>query len=64
MLDSVQTFPLTYQSPQARVSYRITEKMRWNVGLQFYNYNQQFNPFGFYQNFHANTGFSSILWSF
>lgn len=64
LLDSVQTFPLTYQSPQARVSYRITEKMRWNVGFQFYNYNQQFNPFGFYQNFHANTGFSSILWSF
>jgi hypothetical protein len=64
LLDSVQTFPLTYQSPLARVSIRITEKVRWNVGYQFYNYNQQFNPFGFYQNFHANTGFSSILWSF
>lgn len=64
LLDSVQTFPLTYQSPLVRVSYRITEKIRWNVGYQFYNYNQQFNPFGFYQNFHANTGYSSILWSF
>jgi hypothetical protein len=64
LLDSVQTFPLTYQSPLARLSIRITEKVRWNVGYQFYNYNQQFNPFGFYQNFHANTGFSSILWSF
>jgi hypothetical protein len=64
LLDSVQTFPLTYQSPLARVSIRITEKVRWNVGWQLYNYSQQFNPFGFYQNFHANTGFSSILWSF
>jgi hypothetical protein len=64
LLDSVQTFPLSYQSPLARLSFRITPKIRWNAGWQFYNYNQQFNPFGFYQNFHANTGYSSILWSF
>jgi hypothetical protein len=64
LLDSVQTVPLTYQSPLARLSIRITQKVRWNFGWQYYNYSQQFNPFGFYQNFHANTGFSSILWSF
>ncbi len=64
LLDSVQTFPLTYHAPMARLSVRISEKVRWNAGYQFYNYNQQFNLLGYYQNFHANTGYTSVLWSF
>jgi hypothetical protein len=64
LLASVQTFPLTYQSPLARVSVRINPKMRWNVGYQFYNYNEKFQLFGYYQNFHANTGYSSVTWMF
>jgi hypothetical protein len=64
LLDSVQTFPLTYQSPLGRLSIRITPKVRWNAGFQFYNYNEQFHLFGFNQNFHAPTGFTSVLWSF
>jgi hypothetical protein len=64
LLTSVQTFPVSYQSPMARVSIRISPKMRWNAGWQFYNYNEQFRLFAFYQNFHANTGYTSVLWSF
>ena len=61
---SVQTFPLSFQSPMARVSLRITPKVRWNVGWQYYNYHEQFGLFANYQNYHANTGYTSILWSF
>uniref|UniRef100_Q01RS4 Uncharacterized protein n=1 Tax=Solibacter usitatus (strain Ellin6076) TaxID=234267 RepID=Q01RS4_SOLUE len=64
LLASVQQFPLSYQSPLARVSVVITPKIRWNVGYQFYNYNEKFGVLGFYQNFHANTGFSSVTWMF
>lgn len=64
LLDSVQTFPLTYQSPLARLSIRITPKIRWNAGWQLYNYNEAFHFFGYNQNFHANTGYTSVLWSF
>ncbi|HXK07128.1 MAG TPA: hypothetical protein VMS37_32330 [Verrucomicrobiae bacterium] len=64
MLASVQTFPLTYQSPMGRVSIRISNKMRWNAGYQFYTYNETFQVFGAYQNFHANTGYTSVLWTF
>ncbi len=64
LLSSVQTFPLAYQSPLARVSIRITPKVRWNAGYQFYNYHEEFGVLGIYQNFHANTGFTSVLWSF
>jgi hypothetical protein len=64
LLASVQTFPLTYQSPLARFSFKVSPKVRWNVGWQFYDYNEMFHVFGFNQNFHANTGYSSVLWSF
>lgn len=64
LLDSVQTFPLTYESPLARLSIRITPKIRWNAGWQFYDYSEQFHLFGYYQNFHAHTGYTSVLWAF
>jgi hypothetical protein len=64
LLLPVQTFPLSYQSPMARVSVRITPKIRWNAGWQFYNYHEDFGLFGTYQNYHANTGYTSVLWSF
>jgi hypothetical protein len=64
LLESVQTFPITYHSPMGRVSIRITEKVRWNAGWQFYNYAEQFHLFTYNQNFRAHTGFTSVLWSF
>jgi hypothetical protein len=64
LLDSVQTFPLTYQSPLARLSIRVTPKVRWNAGYQYYGYSETFGLLGYYQNFHAHTGYSSVLWTF
>ncbi len=61
---SVQTFPLSYQSPLARLSVRITPKLRWNAGWQFYNYHEEFGVLGYYQNFHALTGYTSVSWAF
>ena len=64
LLSSVQTFPLTYETPLARVSVKITPKVRWNAGWQFYDYAELFHLFGYNQNFHAHTGYTSVLWSF
>lgn len=64
LLDSVQTFPLTYQSPLARLSIRISPKIRWNAGYQYYDYEETFGLLGYYQNFHAHTGYTSVLWTF
>ncbi|HWZ33989.1 MAG TPA: hypothetical protein VNX18_21775 [Bryobacteraceae bacterium] len=58
---AVQTFPLKFVSPEARLSVRIHRQLRWNVGYQYYGYNEQFTNF---QDFHAHTGYSSLLWSF
>lgn len=64
LLDSVQTFPLTYHAPLARFSFRISPKVRWNAGWQYYDYNELFHLLGYNQNFHAHTGYTSVLWSF
>jgi hypothetical protein len=61
---AVETFPLSYQAPLARVSIRLREKLRWNAGWQYYNYHEQFGLESFYQGYHANTGYTSLTWSF
>jgi hypothetical protein len=58
---AAQTFPLRFLSPQARVSFRITQKIRWNAGYQYYGYREDFLTA---QNYRAHTGYSSVSWSF
>ena len=40
---TAQTFPLAFRSPLARLSVRITERVRWNVGYQYYGYHESFS---------------------
>ena len=61
---AVQTFPLSYQAPMARVSVRIAPKIQWNAGWQFYKYHQDFSLLSYLPNYHANTGYTSVSWSF
>jgi hypothetical protein len=58
---AAQTYPLRFLSPMARLSLRINQKIRWNVGYQYYGYNADF-----FNNldYHAHTGYTSLLWSF
>src|SRR5213075_2913406 len=55
LLAPVQTFPLSFQSPLARLSVRLSPKMRWNAGWQFYNYHEDFQLWIAPQNYHAST---------
>jgi len=64
LLYTVQTFPLWYQSPMARISVRLHEKLRWNFGYQYYGYKEEFGLNSVNENFRANTGYTSLLWSF
>ena len=61
VFQAAQTFPVKYQSPLARLSVRITPKLRWNVGYQYYGYREDFFN---RENFRAHTGYTSLLWSF
>ena len=63
VFDVVQTFPLTFASPSARVSLKINHRMRWNAGYQYYGYRQEFNrnpDLGY----RANTGYTSLSFAF
>jgi len=55
------SFPLTWQSPQARLTLQVRERLQWNFGWQYYAYGERFSSA---QNFHAHTGYSSLRWSF
>jgi hypothetical protein len=61
---NVQTFPLTYQTPLARISIKLTAKLRYNLGYQYYGYHEDFGLFSINQNYRAHTGYTSLLWSF
>jgi hypothetical protein len=64
LLYSVQTFPLTYQTPLVRISIKVTPKLRYNVGYQYYGYHEEFGVLDVNQNYRAHTGYTSLLWSF
>jgi hypothetical protein len=61
IFQAAQTYPMLYQSPFVRLSFRIRERLRWNAGYQYYG----FRP-DFYRDrgFRANTGYTSLTWSF
>jgi hypothetical protein len=64
VLYNVQTFPLIYETPLARLSVRITGKLRYNIGYQYYGYHEDFGVLSVSENYRAHTGYTSLLWSF
>jgi hypothetical protein len=64
LLYSVQTFPLTYQTPLLRLSVKLTAKLRYNIGYQYYGYHEEFGLLSVNQTYRAHTGYTSLLWSF
>ena len=61
---NVQTFPLSFQSPLMRLTIPLTKKIKWNAGYQYYGYHEEFGLNSLYQNYHAHTGYTSVLWAF
>jgi hypothetical protein len=73
-----QTFPLRFTSPFAKISVRMSQRLRWNFGYQYYGYSEEQPTFSTavailngllgngptLQNFRAQTGYSSLSWSF
>ncbi len=64
LLYNVQTFPLNFESPLARLTIPIHKKLKWNAGYQYYGYHEEFGIDGVLQNYHAHTGYTSLLWAF
>ena len=57
----VSSLPMTYQSPQGRISVIINDSLAWNLGWQYYGYSERFAGLRGYR---ANVGYSSLSISF
>jgi hypothetical protein len=55
--DLINTYPLTYQSPQARLTIKLRNRIAWNAGWQYYGYYERFTGT---QNYHANVVYTGL----
>jgi hypothetical protein len=56
----VSSYPMSYQSPEARLAFRINRHLDWNVGYQYYNYNESQLVGPRPQNYHAHLPYTSV----
>ena len=61
----ITSYPMSYQSPEARVAFFINRHLDWNVGYQYFNYNENdflrtFPGSPRAQNYHAHLPYVSL----
>jgi hypothetical protein len=59
--DFRNAYPLSYQAPQARLSFRLHRRLSWNASWQYYNYSERYSGL---QNYHAHLLSTSFRWAF
>ena len=53
----IDSYPMSFQSPEARVTLKLNRVLDWNVGYTYYNYKDKFFPT---QNYHAHLPYTSL----
>jgi hypothetical protein len=53
----IDSYPMAFQSPEARVTLKVNRRLDWNVGYTYYNYNDKFFPA---QNYHSHLPYTSL----
>jgi hypothetical protein len=56
----VSSYPMTFQSPEARLAIKINRRLDWNFGYQYYNYNESTIVGPRPQNYHAHLPYTSV----
>jgi len=65
----ISSYPMSYQSPEARLSIRLNHRLDWNLGYQYFNYNEsdllRYNQTNYIvspraQNYHAHLPYMSL----
>lgn len=61
----ISSYPMSYQSPEGRLSIRLNRHFDWNLGYQYYNYNEDgflrtFPGSPSAQNYHAHLPYTSL----
>ena len=56
----VSSYPNSFQSPEARLAIRLHRRLDWNVGYQYFNYNESAIVGPRPQNYHAHLPYTSL----
>jgi len=54
-------YPMSLMNPEVRIAFRLTDNIDWNVGYQYYRYNDVLNP---NLNYRAQLPFTSLRFYF
>jgi hypothetical protein len=60
----ISSYPMSFQSPEARLAFRLHRRLDWNVGYQYYNYNENAIVGPRPQNYHAHLPYTSLRFYF
>ena len=56
----ISSYPMSYQSPEGRLAIKINRHLDWNLGYQYYNYNENALVGPRPQNYHAHLPYTSL----
>jgi len=56
----IASYPMSFQSPEARLAIRVHHRLDWNIGYQYYNYNESALVGPRPQNYHAHLPYTSL----
>jgi len=56
----INSYPMSYQSPEARIAVKINRQLDWNFGYQYYNYRESAVVGPRPQNYHAHLPYTSL----
>jgi hypothetical protein len=60
----IASYPMSFQSPEARLAVKLHQRLDWNVGYQYYNYNESTIVGPRPQNYHAHLPYTSLRFYF
>ncbi|HKO60400.1 MAG TPA: hypothetical protein VJV03_04515 [Pyrinomonadaceae bacterium] len=56
----IASYPMSFQSPEARLAIKLHNRIDWNIGYQYYNYNESTLVGPRPQNYHAHLPYTSL----
>jgi hypothetical protein len=56
----IASYPMSFQSPEARLAIKLHKRLDWNIGYQYYNYNESTLVGPKPQNYHAHLPYTSL----
>jgi hypothetical protein len=60
----ISSYPMNFQSPEARLAIKINRRLDWNLGYQYYDYHESSIVGPRPQNYHAHLPYTSLRFYF